>query len=93
MWLLVLTRLVSMIGYMNMSPPQFERVVEDCDSALQHDPNYVKALNRRANALEALSRYEESLRGEYDGASTWTFCPLRRDHIFVHVRSAAHVVS
>ncbi|KIM60211.1 hypothetical protein SCLCIDRAFT_1216967 [Scleroderma citrinum Foug A] len=48
--------------YMNMSPPQFERVVEDCDSALQHDPNYVKALNRRANALEALSRYEESLR-------------------------------
>ncbi|KAL4066371.1 hypothetical protein V8B97DRAFT_2066284 [Scleroderma yunnanense] len=48
--------------YMNMSPPQFERVVEDCDSALRHDPNYVKALNRRANALEALSRYEESLR-------------------------------
>ena len=49
---------------MNTSPPQFERVVEDCDHALQHDPNYVKALNRRANALEALSRYEEALRGE-----------------------------
>ncbi|KAG6330845.1 hypothetical protein ID866_8245 [Astraeus odoratus] len=48
--------------YMNMSPPQFERAVEDCDSALRHNPEYVKALNRRANALEALSRYEESLR-------------------------------
>ncbi|KAI6043632.1 hypothetical protein EDC04DRAFT_2866273 [Pisolithus marmoratus] len=48
--------------YMNMSPPEFERVVEDCDAALRHDPNYVKALNRRANALEALSRYAEALR-------------------------------
>ncbi|KAI6127253.1 mitochondrial outer membrane translocase receptor TOM70 [Pisolithus sp. B1] len=48
--------------YMNMSPPQFEHVVEDCDAALRHDPNYVKALNRRANALEALSRYTEALR-------------------------------
>ncbi|KAF9240837.1 mitochondrial outer membrane translocase receptor TOM70 [Melanogaster broomeanus] len=37
--------------YMNMSPPQFER-----------DKNYVKALNRRANALESLTRYEEALR-------------------------------
>ncbi|KAI5999192.1 hypothetical protein EDD15DRAFT_2161160 [Pisolithus albus] len=48
--------------YMNMSPPQFDHVVEDCDAALRHDPNYVKALNRRANALEALSRYAEALR-------------------------------
>ncbi|KAF9221146.1 ADP ATP carrier receptor [Gyrodon lividus] len=48
--------------YMNMSPPQFERVVADCDDALRQDPNYVKALNRRANALESLTRYEEALR-------------------------------
>ncbi|KIN96739.1 hypothetical protein M404DRAFT_927158 [Pisolithus tinctorius Marx 270] len=48
--------------YLNMSPPQFELVVEDCDAALRHDPNYIKALNRRANALEALSRYAEALR-------------------------------
>ncbi|KAF8834259.1 mitochondrial outer membrane translocase receptor TOM70 [Paxillus ammoniavirescens] len=48
--------------FMNMSPPQFERVVADCDDALRQDPNYVKALNRRANALESLTRYEESLR-------------------------------
>ncbi|KAI6008909.1 hypothetical protein F5J12DRAFT_58110 [Pisolithus orientalis] len=45
-----------------MSPPQFELVVEDCDAALWHDPNYIKALNRRANALEALGRYAEALR-------------------------------
>ncbi|KIJ67166.1 hypothetical protein HYDPIDRAFT_165875 [Hydnomerulius pinastri MD-312] len=48
--------------YMNMSPPLYERVVADCDDALRSDPNYVKALNRRANALESLSRYEEALR-------------------------------
>ncbi|KIJ19674.1 hypothetical protein PAXINDRAFT_69403 [Paxillus involutus ATCC 200175] len=48
--------------FMNMSPPQFERVVADCDDALRQDANYVKALNRRANALESLARYEESLR-------------------------------
>ncbi|KIK92672.1 hypothetical protein PAXRUDRAFT_146797 [Paxillus rubicundulus Ve08.2h10] len=48
--------------FVNMSPPQFERVVADCDDALRQDPNYVKALNRRANALESLARYEESLR-------------------------------
>ncbi|KAF8551079.1 ADP ATP carrier receptor [Imleria badia] len=48
--------------YMYMSPPQHDRVVADCDDALRQDPNYVKALNRRATALESLSRYEEALR-------------------------------
>ena len=48
-----------------MSPPQYERVVADCDDALRQDPNYVKALNRRATALESLSRYEGALRGLY----------------------------
>ncbi|KAI9463853.1 hypothetical protein HD554DRAFT_2316055 [Boletus coccyginus] len=48
--------------YMYMSPPQHDRVVADCDDALRQDPNYVKALNRRATALESLDRYEEALR-------------------------------
>ncbi|KAG0698788.1 mitochondrial outer membrane translocase receptor TOM70 [Suillus ampliporus] len=48
--------------YMNMTPPKYELVVQDCDEALRADANYVKALNRRANALEALSRNEEALR-------------------------------
>ncbi|KAI0795831.1 ADP/ATP carrier receptor [Abortiporus biennis] len=48
--------------YVNMSPPQHEKVVEDCNEALKLDSRYVKALNRRAAALEALERYEESLR-------------------------------
>jgi tetratricopeptide (TPR) repeat protein len=47
---------------MNMTPPKYELVVQDCDEALRADANYVKALNRRANALEALSRNEEALR-------------------------------
>ncbi|KAG9312498.1 hypothetical protein JVU11DRAFT_6888 [Chiua virens] len=48
--------------YMYMSPPQHERVVADCDEALRLDSNYVKALNRRATALESLNRFEEALR-------------------------------
>ncbi|KAI0338689.1 ADP/ATP carrier receptor [Trametopsis cervina] len=48
--------------YMNMQPPQYEKVIEDCDAALALDKKYVKALNRRATALEALQRYEEASR-------------------------------
>jgi len=48
--------------YVNMSPPKHELVIEDCDTALNLDHNYVKALNRRAGALEGLKRYEEALR-------------------------------
>ncbi|CAG7854781.1 Mitochondrial import receptor subunit tom70 AltName: Full=72 kDa mitochondrial outer membrane protein; AltName: Full=Mitochondrial import receptor for the ADP/ATP carrier; AltName: Full=Mitochondrial precursor proteins import receptor; AltName: Full=Translocase of outer membrane tom70 [Serendipita indica DSM 11827] len=48
--------------YVNYSPPQHERVVADCDEALKLDPTYIKALNRRATALEALGRLEEAVR-------------------------------
>lgn len=48
--------------YQNMSPPDYEQVVKDCDSALRLDSGYVKALNRRATAFEALGRDEEALR-------------------------------
>ncbi|KZS95313.1 mitochondrial outer membrane translocase receptor TOM70 [Sistotremastrum niveocremeum HHB9708] len=48
--------------YINMSPPLHHKVVEDCDAALKLDSTYVKALNRRATALEALEKYKESLR-------------------------------
>jgi len=51
-------------GHMNITPPNHEQVVEDCDAALKLDANYVKALNRRATALEALERYQEALRGK-----------------------------
>ncbi len=50
---------------MNLNPPQHEKVVEDCDAALALDKKYLKALNRRATALEALERYEEALRGMF----------------------------
>ena len=51
--------------YVSMEPPQHESAVADCDEALKLDSRYVKALNRRATALEALERYEEALRGTY----------------------------
>jgi len=49
------------LGYLNHSPPHL--VVADCNEALRRDPGYVKALNRRANALGALGKFHESLRG------------------------------
>jgi mitochondrial import receptor subunit TOM70 len=50
---------------MNMQPPKLDLVVEDCDTALALDSSYVKALNRRATALEGLNRFEEALRGMF----------------------------
>ncbi|GAA5801005.1 hypothetical protein EDC94DRAFT_616764 [Helicostylum pulchrum] len=38
-----------------------DRVIEDCNSALKLDPVYVKALNRRAHALEKKGDLENSL--------------------------------
>lgn len=48
--------------YQNMQPPQYEQVVRDCNAALKLDAQYVKALNRRATAYEALGRDEEALK-------------------------------
>ncbi|KAJ9126444.1 hypothetical protein QFC24_002187 [Naganishia onofrii] len=48
--------------YQNMTPPAYDQVVKDCDAALRLDSGYVKALNRRATAFEALGRDEEALR-------------------------------
>jgi hypothetical protein len=55
----------SEIGYINLSPPKLELVVQDCDEVLKLNPAYVKALNRHATALEQLGRYENALRGMF----------------------------
>jgi len=39
----------------------WEKVAEDTTAALALDPEYVKALNRRANAYEQLEKYSEAL--------------------------------
>jgi len=46
-----------------MSPPQHEKAIADCDEALRHERTYVKALNRRAGAYEALGKNELALQG------------------------------
>ncbi|KIM44329.1 hypothetical protein M413DRAFT_25750 [Hebeloma cylindrosporum] len=48
--------------YINVTPPKFDLVLQDCDAALALDSKYIKALNRRATALEGLQRWEEALR-------------------------------
>ncbi|KAL7420897.1 TOM (translocase of outer membrane) complex component [Cryptotrichosporon argae] len=48
--------------YSNYSPKEYELCVADCDEALKLDRNYVKALKRRATALEQLGRDEEAVR-------------------------------
>ncbi|KAF9530116.1 mitochondrial outer membrane translocase receptor TOM70 [Crepidotus variabilis] len=54
--------------YINMNPPKHDLVVQDCDEALKLDSKYIKALNRRAVALEGLDRYQEALR-DYTAAT------------------------
>ncbi|KAF2842094.1 mitochondrial outer membrane 72K protein [Patellaria atrata CBS 101060] len=39
----------------------WEKVIEDTTAAINLDPEYVKALNRRANAYEEVKRYSEAL--------------------------------
>jgi import receptor subunit TOM70 len=63
-------------GYMNMKPPKFDLIIEDCDKAIALNKDYVKAINRRANALEALDRLEEALRGRFT-----TFCDLASSNL------------
>ena len=45
-----------------MTPPKFDLVVEDCNTALSFDKKYLKALNRRAMAYEGLEKWEDALR-------------------------------
>lgn len=52
------------VGYINMKPPKYELVLQDCDEALKLDSTYVKALNRRASALEGLNNFKDALRGK-----------------------------
>jgi import receptor subunit TOM70 len=40
---------------------QFDKVIEDTTAAINLDPEYVKALNRRANAYEHTEKYSEAL--------------------------------
>ena len=55
-----------------MKPPKFDLIIEDCDKAIALNKDYVKAINRRANALEALDRLEEALRGWFTASGTST---------------------
>ncbi|KAI8391816.1 uncharacterized protein BYT42DRAFT_543308 [Radiomyces spectabilis] len=55
---------------------QNDRVIEDCNQALKLDPVYVKALNRRAQALEKKGDLAESL---YDFTSVCILDSFKND--------------
>ncbi|TPX35003.1 hypothetical protein SmJEL517_g02511 [Synchytrium microbalum] len=40
---------------------KYDEVIVDCTEALKQDPNYIKALNRRATAFDRLGRAKEAL--------------------------------
>lgn len=70
-------------AYNSLTPPQHDKVIADCDSALRLDPVYIKALRRRAAALEALDRDEEAVRGSssFFCSYAWSFRRLPRSHL------------
>jgi len=45
----------------NEALSQYDKVIEDCDRAIQLNKSYTKAYLRRARALEKLSRYDEAM--------------------------------
>lgn len=49
-------------GYGNLTPPDYEKCVADCNEAIKLDRTYTKALKRRATAFENLNRNEEAVR-------------------------------
>ncbi|CAG5044392.1 unnamed protein product [Parnassius apollo] len=71
---------------------EYEKVIKDCDEALQIVPEDPKALFRRAQALESLDRFEEAYR---DAKTIFTVDPtnkavqpvLARLHVIVQERA------
>lgn len=62
---IILSILITKLGYMYYSTPDFEKAVNDCSEALKINPRHERSLQRRGTALEKLGKLEESLRGEY----------------------------
>lgn len=50
-----------------LSKSSYDKVIEDCTEALKSFPSYVKALDRRARAYEAVGAVEDAL-------ADWTAC-------------------
>lgn len=44
--------------YMHMNPEDYERAIDECNSALEASPKYTKALLKRARCFEALDRLD-----------------------------------
>ena len=55
--------------YANVS--KNDLVIQDCNKALELDPVYVKALNRRAHALEKKGDLENALYGKFKVRKRW----------------------
>lgn len=47
---------------LNLKLRNYGKVINDCKSCLQFDPNYVKGYYRYAKALLALEKYEECVK-------------------------------
>ncbi|KAG6918108.1 hypothetical protein DXG01_016562 [Tephrocybe rancida] len=56
--------------YLKMTPQIPQLAVEDCDEAIKIDANYVKAINRRGIAYEALGRFNFTITASLDVTRT-----------------------
>lgn len=66
----------------------WDRVLADCDMALKLDPVYTKALNRRAEALEAMDQLEDALRGPLFVVLSLLFDHLKRKQTSLRAHSS-----
>lgn len=65
----------------NCGQGKYEETIKECTKALELNPNYMKALLRRAEAREKLEQYEESIAGKFQDFQN--YCNIVKDNLLL----------